>query len=98
MRLVSIDAIATNPTVATAIRDAWADYLLAVKSNQPTLRVEIESLFNDADPADLDTTTDFDRAMAASSNEPSRSPARSIGSTATGVSPAKSGCTTSPPS
>jgi predicted transposase YbfD/YdcC len=59
--LVSIDAIATNPTVATAIRDAGADYLLAVKSNQPTLRAEIESLFNDADPADLDTTTDFDK-------------------------------------
>ncbi len=59
--LVSIDAIATNPTVATAIRDAGADYLLAVKSNQPTLRGEIESLFNDADPADLDTTTDFDK-------------------------------------
>ena len=59
--LVSIDAIATNPTIATAITDAGADYLLAVKSNQPTLRVEIESLFNDADPADLDTTTDHDK-------------------------------------
>jgi predicted transposase YbfD/YdcC len=59
--LVSIDAIATNPTVATAIRDAGADYLLAVKANQPTLRAEIESLFNDADPADLDSTTDFDK-------------------------------------
>jgi len=59
--LVSIDAIATNPTIATAIRDAGADYLLAVKSNQPTLRTEIESLFNDADPADLDSTTDHDK-------------------------------------
>ena len=59
--LVSIDAIATNPTIATAIQDAGADYLLAVKSNQPTLRTEIESLFNDADPVDLDTTTDHDK-------------------------------------
>ena len=42
--LVSIDAIATNPTIATAIRDAQADYLLAVKANQPTLRGEIETL------------------------------------------------------
>src|SRR5271154_2019229 len=58
---VSIDAIATNPTIATAIQDAGADYLLAVKSNQPTLRTEIESLFNDADPVDLDTTTDHDK-------------------------------------
>jgi predicted transposase YbfD/YdcC len=59
--LVSIDAIATNPTIATAIRDAGADYLLAVKSNQPTLRAEIESLFTDAGPADLDSATDHDK-------------------------------------
>jgi predicted transposase YbfD/YdcC len=59
--LVSIDAVATNPTIATAIRDAGADYLLAVKSNQPTLRAEIESLFTDADPADLDTAADHDK-------------------------------------
>lgn len=59
--LVSIDAIATNPTVATAIRDAGADYLLAVKANQPTLRAEIDSFFADADPADLDSNTDVDK-------------------------------------
>jgi predicted transposase YbfD/YdcC len=56
--LVSIDAIATNPTIATAIRDAKADYLLAVKANQPGLRAEIET---DADPAVLDSTTDHDK-------------------------------------
>jgi predicted transposase YbfD/YdcC len=61
MALLSIDAIATNPTVATAIRDTGADYLLAVKANQPSLRAEIESLFTDADPADLDSTTDHDK-------------------------------------
>jgi predicted transposase YbfD/YdcC len=33
--IVSIDAIATNPAVAGAIRAAGADYLLAVKTNQP---------------------------------------------------------------
>lgn len=59
--LVSIDAIATNPTIATTIRDAQADYLLAVKANQPTLRAEIETFFADADPADLDSTTDLDK-------------------------------------
>jgi predicted transposase YbfD/YdcC len=59
--LVSIDAIATNPTIATAIQDAGADYLLAVKANQPSLRAEIESLFADADPADLDSATDVDK-------------------------------------
>jgi predicted transposase YbfD/YdcC len=59
--LVSIDAIATNPTIATAIRDAKADYLLAVKANQPGLRAEIETFFADADPAVLDSTTDHDK-------------------------------------
>lgn len=59
--LVSIDAIATNPAVATAIRQAQADYLLAVKANQPTLRAEIESFFAAADPAGLDSTTDVDK-------------------------------------
>ena len=54
--LVSIDAIATNPTIATAILDAGADYLLAVKANQPGLRAEIETFFTDADPTDLDSS------------------------------------------
>ncbi len=46
--LVSIDAIATNPAIAQAIRDTGADYLLAVKANQPTIRREIEGYFADA--------------------------------------------------
>lgn len=45
--IVTIDAIACNATVAQAVRDAGADYLLAVKANQPTLRREIEALFAD---------------------------------------------------
>src|SRR5436305_6486433 len=36
--LVSIDAIPTNAKIAQAIKDAGADYLLAVKANQPRLR------------------------------------------------------------
>ena len=59
--LVSIDAIATNPAIATTIRDAQADYLLAVKANQPTLRSEIETFFADAPPASLESTTDVDK-------------------------------------
>jgi predicted transposase YbfD/YdcC len=59
--LVSIDAIATNPTIATAIKDAKADYLLAVKANQPTLRTEIESFFADAPPTSLDSVIDIDK-------------------------------------
>ncbi len=36
--LVSIDAIATNAKIAKAIKDAGAEYLLAVKANQPRLQ------------------------------------------------------------
>ncbi|ESY46354.1 hypothetical protein X744_29770 [Mesorhizobium sp. LNJC372A00] len=54
--------IVTNATVAAAIRDAGADYLLAVKANQPTIRSEIEAYFADA-PADrLDHSTDLGKA------------------------------------
>jgi predicted transposase YbfD/YdcC len=59
--LVTIDAIATNPTIAAAIRAAGAHYLLAVKANQPTLRAEIEALFAGAAPATLDICTDLDK-------------------------------------
>jgi len=59
--LVTIDAIATNPTIAAAIRKAGADYLLTVKANQPTLRAEIEALFAEAAPETLDTCTDLDK-------------------------------------
>jgi predicted transposase YbfD/YdcC len=59
--LVSIDAIATNAAIATTIRDAQADYLLAVKANQPTLRAEIETFFADPPPASLESTTDTDK-------------------------------------
>jgi predicted transposase YbfD/YdcC len=60
--LVSIDAIATNAAIATAIKHAGADYLLAVKANQPTLRAEIEAFFQQAPCAALDTAIDLDKA------------------------------------
>lgn len=56
--LVSIDAIATNGTIAQAIKAAGADYLLAVKANQPTLRAETKSLFSAADQTSLDRFVD----------------------------------------
>lgn len=59
--VVSIDAIATNATVATAIRNAGAHYLLAVKANQPTLRSDIERYFDDAPAASLDSFNDIDK-------------------------------------
>jgi predicted transposase YbfD/YdcC len=59
--LISIDAIATNPAIAGTIRQAGADYLLAVKANQPTLRAEVERFFNEAAPGDLDSHHDLDK-------------------------------------
>jgi predicted transposase YbfD/YdcC len=58
---VTIDAIACNSTIATAITEAGADYLLAVKANQPTLRAEIETFFADAPPTSLESFTDLDK-------------------------------------
>lgn len=46
--LVSIDAMGCNPNIAQSILDAEADYLLAVKDNQPTLHAEIKSYFETA--------------------------------------------------
>ena len=57
--LVSIDAIATNAEVARAITAQGADYLLAVKANQPTLRAEVEAAFAEA-PAP-ETCIDLDK-------------------------------------
>ena len=57
--LVSIDAIATNEDIARAITGQGADYLLAVKANQPTLRAEVEAAFAEA-PV-LETCVDLDK-------------------------------------
>jgi len=60
--VVTIDAIACNGTIAKAVREAGADYLLAVKANQPTLRKEIEACFAEAPEASLERTdTDVDK-------------------------------------
>jgi len=59
--LVSIDAIATNGKIAGAIREAGADYLLAVKANQPTIRSEVETLFDEASADELDRHRSMDK-------------------------------------
>lgn len=59
--VVTIDAIACNAKIATAVRDAGADYLLAVKANQPTLRREIETFFAAAPADTLDRFVDLDK-------------------------------------
>ncbi len=59
--LVTIDAIACNPTIARAITEAGGDYLLAVKGNQPTLQREIERYFVDAPAAQIDIASETEK-------------------------------------
>lgn len=59
--LVSIDAVACNGATAQAILDAGADYLLAVKANQPGLMGEIERFFDDPQAKDVSTHEEVDK-------------------------------------
>ncbi|MEJ0019191.1 MAG: ISAs1 family transposase [Acetobacteraceae bacterium] len=59
--LVSIDAIACNPAIATAITDRGGNYLLAVKANQPTLHEEIATAFADPTLVQSAETTEVDK-------------------------------------
>jgi predicted transposase YbfD/YdcC len=59
--LVTIDAIACNPGIAQSIRDVGADYLLAVKGNQPTLQAEVEAAFEAAEKAQVEIAVDVDK-------------------------------------
>lgn len=59
--VVSIDALACNPTIASAIVAGGADYVLAVKDNQPTLQREIAAFFADAQPDEIDVAVTFDK-------------------------------------
>ncbi|WP_232487304.1 ISAs1 family transposase [Azotobacter chroococcum] len=43
--IVTIDAMGTQPSIAQAVRDRQADYLLAVKENQPRLAESIKDFF-----------------------------------------------------
>jgi predicted transposase YbfD/YdcC len=59
--IVTIDAIACTPAIAGAILEAGADYILAVKDNQPGLRAEIESFFETAGPGEVASVLDTDK-------------------------------------
>jgi predicted transposase YbfD/YdcC len=59
--VVTIDALGCAPAIAAAIVEGGADYVLAVKANQPSLHAEIQSFFADAPPAALDTFVDIDK-------------------------------------
>jgi predicted transposase YbfD/YdcC len=59
-----------------------ADYLLALKGDQPTLEADLEDYFRTAPAAETVTKTTSRKAMAASKRAPIRLPALSTGSSA----------------
>src|ERR1700760_3211843 len=59
--LVSTDAMGCQTAIAQSTLDAGADYLLAVKDNQPTLHAEIESYFATAPAAEVEKVETIDK-------------------------------------
>ncbi len=59
--LVTIDAIATNPQIASAITDVGGDYLLALKANQPTFHAEVSKYFDDPPLNEIRTVKTIDK-------------------------------------
>jgi len=59
--LVTIDAIATNPEIAKAITGAGGDYLLALKTNQPSLLAEVQGYFDEAPDGEIETLQTIDK-------------------------------------
>ena len=52
--LVSIDAMGCNPNIAQTLLEAKADYLLAVKDNQPALHADVKSYFATAPSSEVE--------------------------------------------
>lgn len=59
--LVTIDAIATNPTIAETITEGGGDYLLALKRNQPSLHDEVTRYFDDPENTGIASCEDVDK-------------------------------------
>lgn len=59
--LITIDAIATNPTIAKAVQAQGANWLLAIKGNQPSLHAEMKLFFDAPPPQTLQTHSEWDK-------------------------------------
>ena len=78
--LVSIDAMGCNPGIAQSILDAEADYLLAVKDNQPTLHADVKSYFDTVPSGEVERSETIGKEHGRLESEPIPSPIASIGS------------------
>jgi len=72
--LVTIDAMGCQVEIANKIIVHQADYLLALKGNQPTLEAEVESYFSSAAADKLVTKTTVEKGMVVS--RPASTPPR----------------------
>ena len=61
--IVTIDAMGTQPSIAQAIRDRGADYILSVKDNQPTLAESMADFFAAFQAAPDKTPHSFDEVV-----------------------------------
>ncbi len=59
--LVTVDAMGCNPQVTQSILDHQADYLIALKGNQPELFHDVETFFNDPEAPSFDRCVDHDK-------------------------------------
>jgi predicted transposase YbfD/YdcC len=59
--IVSIDAIACTPAIAASIVENGADYVLAVKENQPSLHGEIAAFFAATPAGSLEVAAEVDK-------------------------------------
>lgn len=61
--IVTIDAMGTQPSIAATIRSRQADYILAVKDNQPRLAESIQQFWRDFQRAPHTTAHSFDETI-----------------------------------
>ena len=61
--LVTLDAMGTQPSIAQAIRDRGADYILSLKDNQPLLAESVQDFFMAFQAAPDKTPHRFDEAV-----------------------------------
>lgn len=96
--LVSIDAMGCNPNIAQSILDAKADYLLAVKDNQPTCMPISRAISKQRRRAKSSRSRRSARTTAASKFAPIWYPTSSTGTLRSAPTPAPPASRNSPPS
>ena len=77
--LVTIDAMGCQVEIADTIVDHGADYLLALKGNQPNLEADVVSYFKDAPAAELVVKTTLEKGHGRIETRPTPPRASSIG-------------------